>query len=73
MFNQETGQDTFNTATLLSTQSGMPVLEFSYGVETRFPDELFMKKFPRVCAQNPLWSPMSKMRTGENKIWNLPT
>lgn len=69
VFNQETGQDTFNTATLLSTQSGMPVLEFSYGVETRFPGRIIYEKIPAGLRTKPsLVANVENARPGEQNL-----
>lgn len=53
VFNEQTGQDTFSSAILLNSQSGTPVLEFSYGIETRFPGRIIYENIPAGLRSKP--------------------
>ena len=40
LYNEQTGQTTFDKAKVLNSNYGSPVLQFSYGVETNFPGRI---------------------------------
>ncbi len=51
--NPTTGENMFDTATILSANAGTTVLQFSYGIETRFPGRLVFEKLPEGLSQKP--------------------
>lgn len=51
--NPTTGENIFDTATILSATSGTVVLQFSYGIETRFPGRLVFENLPEGLSQKP--------------------
>lgn len=53
MQNPTTGENVFDRAKILSTSGGMPVLEFSYGIETNFPGRIVFEKIPEGLRQKP--------------------
>ena len=51
--NPETGQDTFDTAEIITSNHGAPVLKFSYGYETRFPGRIIYNELPANLRTQP--------------------
>ena len=51
--NPETGQDTFDTAEIITSNHGSPVLKFSYGYETRFPGRIIYNELPANLRTQP--------------------
>lgn len=51
--NPETGQDIFNSAIVLNSNSGAPVLQFPYGIETNFPGRIIYEKLPEGLRTKP--------------------
>ena len=46
LYNEQTGQTYFDSAKVLNSNYGSPVLQFSYGVETNFPGRIVYEKLP---------------------------
>lgn len=49
----KTGQDIFDTAEIVTSNYGSPVLKFSYGYETRFPGRIIYNKLPENLRTQP--------------------
>ena len=54
--NPTTGENIFNQAKIISANYGAPVLEFSYGIETRFPGRIVFEKLPENLRGKPTLS-----------------
>ena len=54
--NPTTGENIFNQAKIISANYGAPVLEFSYGIETRFPGRIVFGKLPENLRGKPTLS-----------------
>lgn len=51
--NPETGQDIFNTAEIVTSNYGSPVLKFDYGYETNFPGRIIYNNLPDNLRTQP--------------------
>ena len=51
--NPTTGENMFDHAKIISANYGAPVLEFSYGIETRFPGRIVFGKLPENLRGKP--------------------
>lgn len=49
----ENGRDIFDSAVILNGNSGSPVLQFSYGIETNFPGRIIYEKIPEGLRTKP--------------------
>lgn len=49
----ETGKDIFDSAEILNSNYGSPILKFSYGVETNFPGRIIYEKLPENLRTKP--------------------
>ena len=54
--NPTTGENIFDQAKIISANYGTPVLEFSYGIETRFPGRIVFEKLPKNLRGKPTLS-----------------
>lgn len=59
--NPETGENIFETATLLATDGVTPVLKFDYGIETSFPGRVLFDDVPATLNSTPVL--MAKIET----------
>lgn len=51
--NQETGKNFFDKAEVVNSNNGMPLLKFSYGVESNFPGRIVFEKVPENLKVKP--------------------
>lgn len=53
LFNQQTGETIFDTAKIIDSNYGNPILQFSYGIETSFPGRIIFEKLPDNLRAKP--------------------
>lgn len=53
VYNEATGQTVFDSAKIIDSNYGNPVLQFSYGIETHFPGRLIFDKLPENLVSKP--------------------
>lgn len=53
LYNEQTGQTTFDKAKIIDSNYGNPILEFSYGIETNFPGRIVFDKLPENLSAKP--------------------
>lgn len=51
--NPENGQDIFDTAEILNSNYGSPILKFNYGIETNFPGRIIYEDLPTNLRTKP--------------------
>lgn len=53
LYNQQTGQTTYDSAKILDASFGVPVLQFEYGIETAYPGRLIFENVPSHLRMKP--------------------
>lgn len=46
LYNEQTGETKFDSAKIIDSNYGSPILEFSYGIETNFPGRIIYENLP---------------------------
>lgn len=69
IMNPTTGENIFNSATIVSAAYGNPVLQFDYGIETNFPGRLVFEKMPASLRSKPtLIAKVNSVAAADKKI-----
>ncbi len=71
MINPTTGENIFDEAEIVSATYGLPILKFSYGIETNFPGRLVFEKLPTSLRSEPTLIAKIDSRSAENKDVSL--
>ena len=53
LYNEQTGQTVFNSAKIIDSNNGRPILQFDYGIETDFPGRIVYEKLPENLTARP--------------------
>jgi len=69
MSNPVTGENMFNSATIISAAYGTPVLEFDYGIEANFPGRLVFENMPKSLRSKPTL--VAKIESAESADKNI--
>lgn len=65
----ETGKDIFDTAEIVTSNYGSPVLKFSYGYETKFPGRIIYNRLPdNLRTQPTLVISLNNKQTGNQDL-----
>lgn len=69
LYNQQTGQTTYDSAKIIDSNYGNPILQFSYGIETNFPGRIIFEKLPENLRAKPtLVVKMNSKDAGAKKL-----
>lgn len=67
--NPKTGEVVYDKAILLNYINGMPILQFDYGVETKFPGRLIFEQIPENLQVKPsLEAKLTNKKAGEKDV-----
>ena len=67
--NPETGENIFETATIIGAIYGQPILEFSYGIESNFPGRIVFEKLPNGVSNKPtLTAKLNNKKSGSKNL-----
>ncbi len=53
LYNEKTGETVFDTAKIIESSYGVPILQFSYGIETNFPGRVIYESLPQNLRAKP--------------------
>lgn len=53
LYNEKTGETVFDTAKIIESNYGAPILQFSYGIETNFPGRIIYESLPQNLRAKP--------------------
>lgn len=53
LYNEQTGETKFDSAKIIDSNYGSPILEFSYGIETNFPGRIIYESLPNNLRVKP--------------------
>lgn len=73
LYNEQTGQTVFNSAKIIDSNNGRPILQFDYGIETDFPGRIVYEKLPENLTARPTLNISLNNKTAGSKGWSLPT
>lgn len=69
LYNEQTGQTTYDSAKIIDSNYGNPILQFSYGIETSFPGRIIFEKLPENLRAKPtLVVKMNSQNVGAKKL-----
>lgn len=69
--NEKTGENIFETATLVAANGFTPVLKFDYGIETNFPGRVIFDNIPQSLNPSPVFKAKAQTATAGEKSLNL--
>lgn len=68
--NPTTGEHIFEKATIIAATYGMPVLQFSYGIESNFPGRIVFNKLPVGVSEKPtLTAKINNKKAGSKNLY----
>ena len=68
--NQTTGENIYETATLIGEAGGSPILEFNYGIDSSFPGRVIFNNIPSGMSNQPtLTAKLNAKQGGEKNLY----
>ena len=71
LYNEQTGQTVFNSAKIIDSNNGRPILQFDYGIETDFPGRIVYEKLPENLTARPTLNISLNNKTAGSKRLEL--
>lgn len=68
---EKTGENIFETATLIAVNGFTPVLKFDYGIETNFPGRVVFENIPQSLNVSPVFKAKAQTAAAGEKNLNL--
>lgn len=65
--NPTTGENIYETATLIGSANGRPILKFSYGIDSNYPGRVVFDNVPAGMSNQPTLTAKLKSRDGGNR------